>query len=827
MRPTPRPCLRRDAKGKIGKGEARTSKAETKSCTETEQIPEFGVSVGSAAQVSLATAANRSAIDEELALATDVFGPSLNAVLVSCATDPAACACQSKVAKRVDKLASTKLKTFLKCKKLALKVGKPPFSAGAATALELEACLSDAGTAESVAADAKQKVAKAIGKLKDDIAKRCSPLSQPLFPGACLGLDGDVLGDCLDQRVECRVCRVINAVDGLAVDCDLFDDGASNGSCPGGVILQETVDIASGAEPAETPGSPGVMVENPKLLKQFGAGADLNRARYTRFYWHDTPAPDAVLILVPGFEGGAGDFKILAENLLVRSRVDEGQVVEVWAYDRRSNQLEDTVGLDLAEETLDAYMAVDWLFGGELGLLLHPQLAAGPGRRSVFYNSAEDVPFLANWTNLVFSQDIDAVVSAAHTAVGNGNVFLGGHSAGTGFTARYAATDFDLTGAGPAQPGYANLRGLVLLEGGGGSTSGTAPSADTLDRIEARFDGGLFGAVRDQDPRCVDGDTPCTVASEATDCSAFTNTKCTEPTGSYAELFGLLNARILAAVEPAAMQGVTDPDTGQIILQVDFGAAGNNAVAVVPQLNLLGGLLGSDSTVFGGIGGFIDDDGAIADGATFVATSVGALGEVVEGRQTWLDINESPLPPAAFPDNGPPPTVPVSGKWGQEKEVTDFRRMLGTFYAGGTNFTDWYYPSSGLGVTSGLPSLDSSALSVGRGRRDIENLVEAANIDIPVIGFGGTNGLVETPGDLVAFASSIATCAVPTCDGSTVRVVDANNPSTAFPTFGNADGGFEVYMSEGFAHVDVLTAEDNADNGVIVPLATFLERHSQ
>ena len=37
----------------------------------------------------------------------------------------------------------------------------------------------------------------------------------------------------------------------------------------------------------------------------------------------------------------------------------------------------------------------------------------------------------------------------------------------------------------------------MLLEGGGGSTGGTPLTADTLDRIEAKFDGGLFGAVRD------------------------------------------------------------------------------------------------------------------------------------------------------------------------------------------------------------------------------------------------------------------------------------------------------------------------------------------
>ena len=67
----------------------------------------------------------------------------------------------------------------------------------------------------------------------------------------------------------------------------------------------------------------------------------------------------------------------------------------------------------------------------------------------------------------------------------------------------------------------------MLLEGGGGSTGGAPLTADTLDRIEAKFDGGLFGAVRDNAGRCVDGTTPCTIATEATDCAGQTPPKCT------------------------------------------------------------------------------------------------------------------------------------------------------------------------------------------------------------------------------------------------------------------------------------------------------------
>jgi len=673
------------------------------------------------------------------------------------------------------------------------------------------------------------------------VREQCDGAADAACPGKCLG------------NCQCAVCgngiieSPVEQCEGLTGACP----GLCNADCTCPAVVGVTTDIPSGAQPPNTPGSPGVTVSNPKLLTQFGSSSfSLNNARYVRFHW-DVPAlaPQAILVLVPGFEGGGNDFKLLAENLLPRALENHGLVVEVWAFDRRTNQLEDVVGLDIAESQSDALVGLDWLFGSELGLTLHPALAAGPNRRAVFYNPNDDVPFLANWTNLVFSRDIDAVVTAARAAVPNNNVFLGGHSAGTGFTARYAATDFNLTGVGPADPGYARVKGLVLLEGAGASTGGTPLTADTLDRIEAKFDGGLFGAVRDNAPRCVDGVTPCTIATEAVDCAGLPSTKCTPPTPSYA-VSSILNARILAAVEPVAIQGITDPDGGQIILQADQGAPGNNALAKVPDLGTLAIL--PKSTVKGGLGSFVDDDGTIAAVASFVATSVGAAGPSVGGLVTWLDVTEGPLPLSALPNNGAAPSALPGGAWGQEKEVTRFDRFLTTFYAGGSNFTDWYYPSAGPSTTSvtgvcttGICTvgnvgtlcssnsqcsqsinLDSSALSIGRNRRDIENLTQAASINVPVIGFGGTNGLVPVPGRFVAFAQSIGPCTAPSCTGSTPRVVDAAMPNPAFPTFGDVAGGFEVYMSEGFAHVDVLTAEDNPDNNVLTPLAAFLARNS-
>jgi len=819
-------CLRADAKGKLEAREAKLFDTAARRCAGDAEPPFLLAEVDSAAAAAAAAASG---------LLQDLL--SANPYATAC-TDASRCRCQQAVADAAHDLLSAKLSVFERCAAEMLRIGT-------ATLEEVRQCLTNEALPGSVAADSKGKLARRVARLAAAEARRCAAQPAGVFPGRCPGLTGDALAACMDARVECRACLALNGIHALGADCDLFDDDAANGSCPGSVLAQETLSIPSQAQPAHTPGTPGVTVTNPKLLAQLGPEADLNRATYTRYRFAATPVvdgapvepPDAILVLVPGFEGGAGGFQILAENLLPRALATTGQVLEVWGFDRRSHQLEDLLGLELAEAQRSPQLAIDWLFGEELGIPLAPELQAVGGRRAVFYDAHADVPFFASWTGLVHSLDVDAVVETAQAAARSGNVFLGGHSAGTGFTARYAATDFDLGGGGPPEPGYAKLRGLVLLEGGGGSSTPQSPvTEEALDLVEARFDGGLFGAVRDDAPRCVDGATACTPGTEDADCAAFANTECVEPTSAYAVIPGLLSPRLLAAAEPIAIQAESDPDEGQAILGVEQGGVpGNTPIAAVPDLNILGVL--PPATAQAAIGLFVDDEGVAASQAAFIAMSVGALGPEVNGLRTWLDIREAdqwppcPGPGCVTPDHGPPPSALPAEIWGVEREPIDLARLASAFYRGGTNFTDWYYPSSGLSVTQGLPSLDTSLLSadppVGRGRRDVDNVVLAAEVDVPVIAFGGSNGLVPVGADLLPFAQSIGLCTAPSCDGATPRLVDPAVPSEAFPTFGGVAGGFEVHVSEGYAHVDPLPAEDGPHNRVLEPLAAFLERNSE
>ena len=116
---------------------------------------------------------------------------------------------------------------------------------------------------------------------------------------------------------------------------------------------------------------------------------------------------------------------------------------------------------------------------------------------------------------------------------------------------------------------------------------------------------------------------------------------------------------------------------------------------------------------------------------------------------------------------------------------------------------------------------------VGLSEEVLNNRTQAAAVDIPVIAFGGSNGLTPAPAAWLDYAEALARCAAPTCDGATGRVVDRANPSEAFPTFGDVDGGFEVYISEGYSHVDIVSADDDETNNVIGPLLAFIDRNLQ
>jgi pimeloyl-ACP methyl ester carboxylesterase len=179
-----------------------------------------------------------------------------------------------------------------------------------------------------------------------------------------------------------------------------------------------------------TPPGPGPAQFNQVSVHQFGP-----------------KSAKRVLVLMPGTISGAGDFTLDARYLV--KHVDG---LQVWAIDRRTQALEDTATFARAErgeiplqEAFDYYLG--WITNG-----------GNPPNHFQFRTAAAD-PYAREWGMEVALNDARAVVQKAR-AHGRRQVVLGGHSLGASLTVAYAAWDFN------GRPGYKDLKGLVLIDGG-------------------------------------------------------------------------------------------------------------------------------------------------------------------------------------------------------------------------------------------------------------------------------------------------------------------------------------------------------------------------
>jgi hypothetical protein len=168
------------------------------------------------------------------------------------------------------------------------------------------------------------------------------------------------------------------------------------------------------------------------------------------------PSSTRVLVLVPGLGGGAGDFSLIASELV--RRVPN---LQVWTPDRREAALEDPSGFASG----DPAAAYAYYLGGQPlnGKTFDPNLA---GR----------IPQAKGWGAAVALSDLRRVVLRAR-AGGKREVILGGHSIGAATAATYAAWDF------AGHPGYRDLAGLVLIDGGELGTFGTPTLAGTRAQL--------------------------------------------------------------------------------------------------------------------------------------------------------------------------------------------------------------------------------------------------------------------------------------------------------------------------------------------------------
>lgn len=202
-------CLISDSRGKVASASRRVAATEQSVC---QDVPSYGYS--SSGVISDA------GVNAELGLMADLFGADVGAPLVPKTDELAAAKCQLNVTKAAQRVSATELKLLLKCKKDRLKgYGEQILSAA-----DLESCFA------VVMADGDAKLARAVAKLNRVLQTQCAgQTTATLFPGTCAARSD--FGNCVAQRVSCRMCRLFNSADAVSADCDLLDDGLSNASC--------------------------------------------------------------------------------------------------------------------------------------------------------------------------------------------------------------------------------------------------------------------------------------------------------------------------------------------------------------------------------------------------------------------------------------------------------------------------------------------------------------------------------------------------------------------------------------------------------------------
>ena len=588
--------------------------------------------------------------------------------------------------------------------------------------------------------------------------------------------------------------------------------GATVQDCNQGVT-QEVV-IKPGYVEPHTPGSgaPEEMAPSPAVVALLGPSPNLNRVTTVRTHKpFPTAPPRAILILIPGFLGGATTFDPIAEDLVDKM----GGTLEVWAIDRRPNQLEDRLGARYAAAGAalggcgspggdcsaiftgaqfyfpdqDTAPTGDFPGPGDFDVNLngvidpkHPLVDDLGVSRTAIQFVQNDVRFMAHWGVDAYMRDWALIVAEARAIVGpNGLVLLGGHSQGTSWATIFAAYDLDPSPS-VTVPGHSLIDGLLLLEGGGVGTGAT--SKPTLTQYRDRV------------------------------------TALEQPGGPdvfLAQFNGIQLDALSLSSEVSAVAAYFQPDEPSLIQRTPTFGGG-----------LVGTLLAARATNETVIGLFLDDDfspiGAFSaslgfsdigpntqlnfGGTLFYLAGPGDGGAL---RQ-WRGIDDPGLPvcgpgvdPAVGPagrgcaivDNGPPaPTGSAPRRNGLEREVTTIEQFTLTQF-GKANGFEWYFVdgrvTQDFQYGNDSSALVAESLAANPGDEGPLRITQQAGIAVPVLAIGGSNGLTPQLSSFDRYFGSIATA----------------------PT------DKQALVVEGYAHLDVINARDN---DAVVPIVDWVSR---
>jgi cysteine-rich repeat protein len=214
---TAQQCLSADLKGKVAKARNGVATSDSKFCA---VHPDFAYEGATTTGIAYA--------NQNLALSEDAFGPNLDATLAASNGVDRTGKCTSALPNGWRKIEDTMHRLFESCLKNGLR------SEGITDRAGVEACYA------SISDDLRGRVAKSAATLTKQLQSKCPAGSlATMFPGLVpicsvygSSVDAAGLAPCSRDRLECRTCLMLNSAYDLDRDCDDFDDGLGNGSCP-------------------------------------------------------------------------------------------------------------------------------------------------------------------------------------------------------------------------------------------------------------------------------------------------------------------------------------------------------------------------------------------------------------------------------------------------------------------------------------------------------------------------------------------------------------------------------------------------------------------
>lgn len=485
-----------------------------------------------------------------------------------------------------------------------------------------------------------------------------------------------------------RALVVCSVIAHLVAGC-----GSGSDSNPSTQVGETTISVPSTAPPA-----------NPRTGT--GTPPDLNRSYAEAYQLASTSDRDVqrVLILVPGFQGGAGDFRYMAQRVVQRTN---GRTV-VWAVDRRSNALEDQTGFDAAEAAANPDIAKDYYFNGKpidgrtfAGFLDTPQ-------------NQTDISYMSEWGITTHIEDIDALVAEADRRYPHAPIFLGGHSLGGSIVPIYAAWNFG------DHVGFERLSGLLLFEG----TPRPAAAGMIPDQLEYETTGlsGPLGSVSLSTLRAGDPLSEIPFVSRS--------------------LFAVSEILAMRASLRVGMPRALTPDS-DLFRQFFVLLFGLNKIP--PMTTRAAFAFGFDRQF---------------EPLTFTRASLGdAIGPIGQSPHANLFAGALGVDPATL-------LAPLSSTatydWRSlpemttEPAVTDLDNFAEALFAGPSDFIEWYFPARltlDVGVAASL-----NVQASGDWRREVYGMAvtENARVDLPVFAVAGGNGLVVDAANFGPYRDSIS-----------------------------------------------------------------------